>query len=116
MNNWGSVSRLRKVLYGLSVLLVVVPFVFFFLRSFPKYLTGMLTFLVPLPLYFSVPLVIMESGACAVVITEMIRPIFPSGHAWSDRKHFLIVGLVWLITLTSQMGFFFMVKNHAGLG
>jgi len=116
MNNWESASPVRKVLYSLSLLIVLVPFGVFCFRSFQKYLTAMLAFVVHLPVYFSVPLVIMESGACAVVIIEMIRPVFPSGHTWPDRKHFLIVGILWLIVLASQLGFFFVVKKHGGLG
>jgi hypothetical protein len=32
----------------------------------------------------------------AVVMVELVRGVFPRSEAWSDRRHFSIVGIVWL--------------------
>jgi hypothetical protein len=119
MNNsiyWESASRARKFLYNLSLLLVLIPIGIFFFRVFPKYFAAMQTLLVRLPLSFSVPIIVVESGACAVIIAEMIRAMFPSRQTWPDRKHFIIVSILWLITLSCQLGFFFIVRKHGGFG
>lgn len=54
-------------------------------------------------LVFAVLMQVVGSGFDAVLIVELFRVLLPSGAGWDDRKHFLIVGLVWVVFMSISL-------------
>ncbi len=61
-----------------------------------------LMFVLALPPASLAAWVVLTSGAGSVVIVELLRAGQLSKSSWSDRTHFSVVGVTWLVLILAQ--------------
>ena len=46
---------------------------------------------------------LIGSALSAVIVVELFRAALPTSSAWSDTKHFTLVGLVWIVLMVISL-------------
>jgi hypothetical protein len=58
-----------------------------------------------LPMFCWVPLVVLNTLLTAEIVVELFRLGTQWSRSWSDKRHLIIVLIVWIVLLTGQLHF-----------
>jgi hypothetical protein len=59
---------------------------------------------------------LIGGGTGAILIVELLRALHPMGAAWTDAKHFKLVGLAWALLAVLSLVILVLTANHAAQG